>query len=376
MQNSPHQALAATAALRRSAGWANLSPREQAQLEANLRRVEQVLGNADGPRPTPATDPFAVPLETPANFRASLDRRATTPQPRGPAPQPAPATPNRPVGTEVIGDRARNALDAIDFPEFVAGLVQGTFQAIVDASAQQVRQYADLVASLAGSLDEFTKENVTANQARDHLADKHPRDLQLLLPRPGESTEPRLVPRRSGESSPAWLKDYGLDGAELTEELAEGALLRAGRRTVGQERMQALSTMVLMGINRVVVDKGSINARLMFHASARERYTAEVAAGQKGAKTGIQERSNTAAGATQTMVSTVSVNAQADTSIRASLMGEVKLEFRTETFNLDQFATTPAIQLINQHARPLAEKADAAATNVTPTDSTGDGGTP
>lgn len=366
MEATPPQALAATAALRRSSGWSGLTPREQAALERDLQRVERALGGAT------TRDPYAVPLETPSDFRASLDGRGTSSsRPAQPAARPAAPAPRTPAGTEVIGDRARNTLDAIDFPEFVAGIVRGTFQAIVDASAQQVRQYAELVASLATTLDQFSRDNVTENQARDHLAEKHGRDLQLLLPRPGEKTSPRLVPRKGAEHSPAWLAEYGLEGAELTDELVEGALLRAARREVGQQRMQALSTMVLMGIQRVVIDRGEINAKLMFHASARESLNAEVAAGEKGATSGIQERSNAAAGASRTLVSTINVNAQSDTSIRASLMGEVRLEFRTETFQLDQFATTPAIQLINQHARPLTENAPAPA--PAPAESGGEG---
>jgi hypothetical protein len=51
------------------------------------------------------------------------------------------------------------------------------------------------------------------------------------------------------------------------------------------------------------------------------------------------------------MVSTVKANAQADASIKADLMGEVRIAFRSETFPLERFADSAAIQLINRHAR-------------------------
>jgi phage tail sheath protein FI len=60
-------------------------------------------------------------------------------------------------------------LDAVDFPDFVAGLVQGVFGAIVDASLQQMEAYADLLAGVAKTVDEFTERNVPEGEARDLL---------------------------------------------------------------------------------------------------------------------------------------------------------------------------------------------------------------
>ena len=37
----------------------------------------------------------------------------------------------------------------VDLPAFVAGLIEGTFQAVVDASIQQLQAYADLLETLA-----------------------------------------------------------------------------------------------------------------------------------------------------------------------------------------------------------------------------------
>src|SRR5205823_1693283 len=116
-------------------------------------------------------------------------------------------------------------------------------------------------------------------QTRDWLADRHGQDLQIVLPAPGkETTEtPHLMPRAGREGqSPAWLDQYGLGGQELTAEVTDGPLLDAGRLKVAEERMQTLATLVLMGINRVVVGDGNIRARLQFHASARDTVRADV----------------------------------------------------------------------------------------------------
>jgi hypothetical protein len=272
-------------------------------------------------------DPYAVGFETPADLRGGAPPSNGGATAAAPAPA-EPAAPPRPPGTELIGGRARQALEAVDFPSFVAGLVKGTFQAVVDATSQQIRDYAQLVASLSQSVEEFSAHNVSTNQVRDWLVEQ-------------------FLPRRQDEESPGWLERFNLGGEPLTAELVEGPLLDAARRALAEERMQTLATMVLMGINRIVVNDGEIKAKLQFHAAARETARAELVA-QQGA---IAARQITAQTAVSTAVSTVNVNAQADASIKADLVGEVGLRFRSETFNLERFADSQAIQLINRHAR-------------------------
>ena len=305
-----------------------------------------------------ATDPrlgilYAIPLETPADLQ-----RAFTPSPTQNPQQPAAApvastspVPTPPPGTEVIGARARQALEAVDFPSFVAGLVSGTFQAIVDATAQQVREYATLVASLTKSVGEFSRDNVSPNQVRDWLVGRHPKDLILVVPKPGERGSPRLRPRSKNAESPAWLAQYGLANQELNDELVEGPLIEAAQMHLGEERLQTLATMVLMGINRIVVNDGQIKARLQFHASARESLKADVAMQSAGQQIGIAGRQTQMQAAVSTMVSTINVNAQADVAVRANLVGEVAIKFRTETFDINRFADTQAIQLLTRHSR-------------------------
>jgi len=62
------------------------------------------------------------------------------------------------------------------------------------------------------------------------------------------------------------------------------------------------------------------------------------------------------------MVNTASINAQSDINIRADLTGEVRVKFRSETFPLERFADSAAIQLINSNAKvPERPPAPAAA---------------
>jgi hypothetical protein len=50
------------------------------------------------------------------------------------------------------------------------------------------------------------------------------------------------------------------------------------------------------------------------------------------------------------MVSTVGLNAQSDTSLRADLFGEVRLNFVSETLPLDKLADAAKVALVQRNA--------------------------
>ena len=108
----------------------------------------------------------------------------------------------------------------VDFPEFVAGLVMGVFQAIVTYSIEQMNEYAELLARVSKGLDRFRDENLSNKQAHAFLTERCLDCFKVRRPKP-------LSPK----SRPA------------------------------TNRQQLLATMVMMGINRIVVTDGKIRAR-------------------------------------------------------------------------------------------------------------------
>ena len=285
-----------------------------------------------------------------------------------PASGPAPAGGKAPPATETIGRRAGALSDELNFPDFVASLIHGTWDAMVDSSIRQMDSYADLVAAISKPLSQFRDENVTANQARDWLMAQYPGDIGLAR---GES-EGTLVPRggggESGESnSPTWLSDYGLGGQELTSELIEEQLVPAARDRLAGDRMQTLATLVMMGMNRIVVKDGSITARLRFRAAASDKTAVDYAVsddpGNATPSGSWSTRGSTSYQAPVTKVSTVGVNAQTDSQLNAELFGEVKINFASETLPLDRFVDDARRTLLERAARPaqMAPKAPPAA---------------
>jgi hypothetical protein len=267
--------------------------------------------------------------------------------------------PPKPPATETIARRTGAMVNEVDFPGFVAQLVHGTFDAIVDASIRQMESYSSLVSAVAKSVDQFTEENVSWNQARDWLASRYPGDVVVQLPEDGAG-EPRLLPRDE-DASPVWLRDFGLEGQPLSEELLEEQVLPQVRTRVGGERQQLLATMVMLGINRVAVRDGSISAKVMFRAAARDAAGVQYATGhdpQAVAKWGERGSLSSSAQST-TMVSTLAVNAQNESTVRADLFGEVKLNFVSETLPLDRLADAAKVALVQQHSPAMRAAAPA-----------------
>ena len=136
-------------------------------------------------------------------------------------------------------------------------------------------------------------------------------------------------------------------------------LVPAARRQLAQSRHQLLSTMVLMGINRIVVTSGRVRAKLDFHIDAtdtgqgRDRQPVRPQARHEHRQAGFGSaaprlRTSVAYVRTAKQVSSDEINVDVD------LTGELDLKFESETFPLERFADSGLIGQI-QAATPNPE---------------------
>jgi hypothetical protein len=155
-------------------------------------------------------------------------------------------------------------INEVNFPRFVAGLIDGVFNAIVSSSIKQMEAYAELVKNVSKSVDQYMKDNVSENNARDYLADRYPHVFEIDI----EGKKPRLKPRQGldEENLPDFSAELGMkDKIEsLDDDVVEDKIVPAARRRVAMDRQQLLATMVMMGVNRLVVTNGTIEASCMF----------------------------------------------------------------------------------------------------------------
>lgn len=153
------------------------------------------------------------------------------------------------------------ALDAlmndVDFPTFVAELIHGVFNAIVNASIRQMDAYAALISDVAASVDECVSDAIDDQAARETL---------------GNEFSELFCRTKATKGGLAWRSDAD-PGARLRLQAALGLrtlepdlryLVAATRRRLARNRQQTLATVILMGINRIVVTDGKITPKIKF----------------------------------------------------------------------------------------------------------------
>ena len=147
-------------------------------------------------------------------------------------------------------------LAEVNFPQFVGGLIQGVFQAIVNSSVQQMEAYSELVKSVAQTVDQFTATPISDDDARDWLATAFPD----CLVRDSVSGALRLQTGAGCAEALPRFRLLPLPGPlrEIRPADLEKKLVPAARRHLAAQRQQLAASMVLMGINRIVATKGRI----------------------------------------------------------------------------------------------------------------------
>jgi hypothetical protein len=352
--------------LRQNPNFSRLSAAQQADVrEATAKVVERMVTDA----PEGGSDPYAVALE------------------------------GAPVG-QVVGDagkllkdkggqlgdaiavgvtQAARMVSEIDFPKFVAELISGTFHAIVTSSIEQMKAYAEMVKSVSTSLNDFKDKNTTENQARDHLVQKYPRMMQITI----VDGQPKILPRDDYDGDvPDFGEELGLGESitSLDEDVIEEKLVPAARDELARGRQQLLATTILMGINRIIVTDGKINAKIKFNFSVNEQrqmkaqafdyanmgytytqqseheYNREGGGGQyESGKYNYQEGNYYASGkyqsaATPNVKVTAQVDMSSDAAIQASgqIMGEVSVNFRSESFPLEKMVDTDQLMQLQR----------------------------
>jgi hypothetical protein len=293
-------------------------------------------------------------------------------------------------GAQVAGE----FMAAVDFPTFVAKLVEGVFHAIVHSSIEQMQAYGELVANVAKSLNQFRDENVSENQGRDYLVQQFPEAFHIAIDVGDDGVQqPRVRVREDVDEGAVLRKINGsltLDRpvTSLDDDAAEGQLVPAARTQLASSRQQLLATMVLMGINRIVVTDGKIQAKVMYDFRARDtfhhqlnattydydksamRYTSqgEYDSGSDGGETSGKQGSDSydkrdgswyakgkyasVAEPLMTLQSVTADTSDASLTTKASLAGTVDINFKSDYLPLEKMADSFQIAQLQQASKP------------------------
>ncbi len=182
-----------------------------------------------------------------------------------------------PEGAAVAGE----LLNQVSFPKFVSGLIEGVFGSIVKSSIEQMRAYQDMIAAVAQSLRQFMDDHVSPNQGRDNMVDQFPDLFEIGTDEWSDSGEPRLKLREDVDEAEALrrvnnkleFENGALKSLDLSDENVEKALIENSRMQLARQRQQLMASLVLMGINRIVVTDGRISAKIIYDVRAQDRLT-------------------------------------------------------------------------------------------------------
>lgn len=248
-------------------------------------------------------------------IREEVDGEREAARARGSTPSNADAPSRRPVavaqsagralGGQAVGSIAgttQRVLDAVSFPRFVTELVNGVFKAMSDSNMQQMQQYVELLDNVAASTESFADANFGPDAARQWLVDRFPGSFERGGSGDGgdvfdddwggsgrrdgfggggfsdegfggDEDPGRQVRLREGASMPsdaALRTALGIpEGEPVPQGDPEQTLVPLVRSHLARQRQQMLATMVRMGMQRIVIDSGRINASMRFHIDAR-----------------------------------------------------------------------------------------------------------
>jgi hypothetical protein len=362
--------------------FAQMSPEERTQLAGNMVKILSYISDPNGLIDSLATQEAKTPL-----VRAQEDDPVEATK-RSLSQSPGMVGQNFKAGAVREGVEQFGALvQKVDFPKFVGGLIKNVFQAIVESSIEQMRAYGELIANVAKTVDQFMTDNISAGAGRDWLAERYPDALGVEVnagvgsfSEDGEAPAPTAQLAARGENTEVRLaeisRDLNLDPpvTDISDSDAELRLTTAARLHMAKSRQQLLASMVMLGINRIVVTDGSINAKVVFDMRAGDKaarqYTASMydkeeqrhrdsssfSASAGGwfspVNAGYGSSSENEQSHVATVGSAVDESSESKAEVKAKLSGEVRVNFKSDYLPMEKMATPEMISVIQGNSTP------------------------
>jgi hypothetical protein len=243
---------------------------------------------------------------------------------------------------EQAGDLAGDFVQAVNFPQFVKDLLKGVFDANLAVTLQQMEAYQTLLKAATKSIGEFINK-IDNTAAFGYLAEHNSDEFSIDFD-DGEQAE--------DNPQGAVLTDKEGTRLDIGDNEVKAKIMDA-KIAMAREQRAMLREAILMGITRLVVQKGNVKAGVIFDFKASEKIQKADKAATKHSQS--SSRSIAASGGIlgsifggpsggrtfsdqQAQITVASAKSQADTSLAAKLTGSVDITFISDYFKLDNFA--------------------------------------
>lgn len=241
------------------------------------------------------------------------------------------------------GQLAGEFVENVDFPKFVRDLLKGVFDANLQVTIQQMETYQKLLKTATKSVAEFANK-IDNTAAFGYLAENQGDDFSIDFDDndKDDAGNPKAV-----------LTDKAGERLDIGDNEVKAKIMDA-KIAMAKEQRALLRETILMGITRLVVERGKVKASVLFDIKAGEQIQKQDKAAMKeahssgssmkagggligsvfGGASGGHTRSDS-----KTQISISSAKSAATTSLEAKLTGEVEIIFKSDYFKLDNFAS-------------------------------------
>ncbi|MBS0125000.1 hypothetical protein [Thetidibacter halocola] len=238
-------------------------------------------------------------------------------------------------GFEESVDSFEDLVDSVDFPAFVADLLKAVFDANISVQKAQTDDFIRLMREATKSTSDFLKK-VDDEDAFAYLVEKPNSQYNLSMEEDPEGGSKLALTTPEGE--PVDMDDNEVKAAIMDAKIA-----------MAKEHRAALREVILMGVSRLVVDKGEVEAAVEFRITAKRdsrkshkdqninvfNASASYGGGLIGSIFGGPKGSMSVS---NTNIQVNTSNQTAQDELFAKLMGRVKIQFKSDYFKLDNFA--------------------------------------
>jgi len=256
---------------------------------------------------------------------------------------------------EQAGELAGEFIREVDFPGFVSSLLEGVFEANLDVTLQQMETYQELLKAASTSVSKFVRD-IDNTAAFGYLAENQGDDFSFDFDDDNKDENGNSISVLKDKDGNIIATSVDIGDNEVKAKIMEAKIAMA------KEHRAMLREMILMGVTRLVVEKGTVKASVLFDMKASEKINRDSRAGIRDQVTTSKHRSSNffgfkGGGRTRTrqrnVLTVSSVKSQQDTSLAAQMAGSVELIFKSDYFKLDNFAAMYSPEVTEEDKRQV-----------------------
>lgn len=239
-------------------------------------------------------------------------------------------------------DQMGDFIREVDFSGFVSDLLEGVFQANLDVTLKQMEHFQRLLKTATKDLSYFIR-SIDNTAAFGYLAENNGDEFSIDFSDDEQDD--------SGNPAPVLTSPDG-EPVDIGDNQVKAKIMDA-KIQMAKEHRAMLRETLLIGVTRLVVEKGNVKASVLFDLKAKEQV-------QKADKAALKDQlAQSASGGfsggligkifggphgggttsrRKTRISVSSAKSEASTDLAAKLAGSVDITFKSDYFKLDNFA--------------------------------------